>query len=311
MNGTLTETAAGQVAPEASTRPAPHAAARPVERVGVVGSGTMGAGIAELCAVSGLDVRLAVSREASLTSAPRRIAAALDRRVAKGKLTPAERDAAVARISVTTDLGEFADRQLVVEAIPEDEALKTELFATLDKVVDEDAVLASTTSAISITRLARAATYPRRVVGIHFFNPVSSMPLVEVVPTLLTDESVRERVEVFLAEQLGKQPIPSGDRSGFVVNALLVPYLVAAVRMVESGFASAEVVDQGMQLGCGHPMGPLRLCDMVGLDVVAAVAEALYGEFREPLYAPPPLLSRMVESGLLGRKTGRGFYEYP
>ncbi|WP_317634105.1 3-hydroxybutyryl-CoA dehydrogenase [Kitasatospora sp. DSM 101779] len=283
---------------------------RRIDRVGVVGSGAMGSGIAEVCAVGGVDVRVAVSRESSLRSAPERFAAALDRRVAKEKLTADERDAAMARISFTTDLGDLADRQLVVEAIPEDEALKVELFATLDKVVEDDAVLASTTSAITITRLARATTRPRRVIGIHFFNPVAAMPLVEVVPTLLTDDSVRRRVEAFLTDRLGKQSIPSGDRSGFVVNALLVPYLVAAVRMVEAGFASAAAVDQGMQLGCGHPMGPLRLCDMVGLDVVAAAADALYREFREPLYAPPPLLSRMVESGLLGRKTGRGFYEY-
>lgn len=281
-----------------------------VERVGVVGSGAMGSGIAEVCAVAGVDVRVAVSRESSLRSAPARIAAALDRRVAKERLTVEERDAATARISFTTDLGDLADRQLVVEAVPEDEALKTELFRTLDKVVEDDAVLASTTSAITITRLARATTRPQRVIGVHFFNPVAAMPLVEVVPTLLTDDAVRRRVEAFLTDRLGKVSIPSGDRSGFVVNALLVPYLVAAVRMVESGFASAEDVDRGMQLGCGHPMGPLRLCDMVGLDVVAAAADALYREFREPLYAPSPLLSRMVESGLLGRKAGRGFYEY-
>ncbi|WP_035799773.1 3-hydroxybutyryl-CoA dehydrogenase [Kitasatospora mediocidica] len=281
-----------------------------VERVGVVGSGAMGAGIVELCALRGLDVRLAVSRESSLTSAPQRIAASLNRRVAKQKITEDERDAALARISLTTDLADLGDRQLVIEAVPEDESIKLDLFATLDKVVEPDAILASTTSAITITRLARATTRPQRVIGIHFFNPVVSMPLVELVPTLLTDEGVNRRVESFVADTLGRQPLPTRDRSGFTVNALLVPYLLAAVRMVESGFSSAELVDQGMELGCGHPMGPLRLCDLIGLDVVAAAADALYGEFKEPLYTPPPLLSRMVESGLLGRKSGRGFYEY-
>ncbi|MDH6132768.1 3-hydroxybutyryl-CoA dehydrogenase [Kitasatospora sp. MAA4] len=284
--------------------------AHPIERVGVVGSGAMGAGIVELCAVRGLDVRLAVSRESSLTSAPQRIAASLNRRVAKQKLTEDERDAALARISLTTDLADLGDRQLVIEAVPEDESIKLDLFATLDKVLEPDAILASTTSAITITKLARATTRPQRVLGIHFFNPVVAMPLVELVPTLLTDQDVSRRAESFIADTLDRRPLPTQDRSGFVVNALLVPYLLSAIRMVESGFSSAELVDQGMELGCAHPMGPLRLCDMIGLDVVAAAADALYGEFKEPLYTPPPLLSRMVESGFLGRKSGRGFYDY-
>ncbi|RSS45938.1 3-hydroxybutyryl-CoA dehydrogenase [Streptomyces sp. WAC08241] len=298
----------GDTAREAAVRPEP--APLPVRRVGVVGSGTMGGGIVELCALRGLDVRLAVSRESSLVSAPRRLAASLDRGVAKGRLSGAERDAALSRVSVTADLGDLSDRQLVIEAVPEDEELKLDLFATLDKVVDTDALLASTTSAITITRLARATAHPGRVIGIHFFNPVVSLPLVELVPTLLTDPGVLRRAEAFVAETLGKDPIPAGDRSGFVVNALLVPYLLSAVRMVESGFASVEHVDRGMERGCAHPMGPLRLCDLIGLDVVAAAADSLYQEFKEPLYAPPSLLSRMVESGLLGRKTGRGFYAY-
>ncbi|MFE6227155.1 3-hydroxybutyryl-CoA dehydrogenase [Streptomyces sp. NPDC057854] len=293
---------------EAAGRPDP--AARPVRRVGVVGSGTMGGGIVELCALRGLDVRLAVSRESSLVSAPRRLAASLDRGVAKGRLSAADRDAALARVSVTADLADLSDRELVIEAVPEDEQLKLDLFATLDKVVAEDAVLASTTSAISITRLARATAHPGRLIGIHFFNPVVTLPLVELVPTLLTDPDVLRRAEAFVAGTLGKDPIPAGDRAGFVVNALLVPYLLAAVRMVESGYASAEHVDRGMERGCAHPMGPLRLCDLIGLDVVAAAADSLYAEFKEPLYAPPSLLTRMVQSGLLGRKSGRGFYAY-
>ncbi|WNI18779.1 3-hydroxybutyryl-CoA dehydrogenase [Actinacidiphila sp. ITFR-21] len=281
-----------------------------IRRVGVVGSGTMGAGIAELCALRGLDVRVAVSRESSLASAPRRIAASLDRGVAKGRLTAAERDAALDRILVVADPADLADRDLVVEAVREDEEVKLGVFALLDKVVEPDAVLASTTSAVSITRLARATGRPGRVIGVHFFNPVVRLPLVELVPALLTDGDVERRVASFVTDVLGKQPIRAADRSGFVVNALLVPYLLSAVRMVESGFSSAEAVDRGMELGCAHPMGPLRLCDFIGLDVVSAIASALYDEFKEPLYAPPPLLSRMVESGILGRKSGRGFYAY-
>jgi 3-hydroxybutyryl-CoA dehydrogenase len=299
VQGAVGEDTAPAVRPDPSAHP-----------VGVVGSGTMGSGIAELCALRGLDVRLAVSRESSLTSAPLRLAKSLGRAVAKGRLSEAERDAALSRVRVTTDLADLADCRLVVEAVPEDEVLKLDLFTTLDKVVESDAILASTTSAITITRLARATAHPGRVIGMHFFNPVVPMPLVELVPTLLTDPGVLESAESFVAGTLEKDPITVGDRSGFVVNALLVPYLLAAVRMVESGFASAEHVDRGMEGGCGHPMGPLRLCDLIGLDVVAATATALYEEFKEPLHAPPTLLSRMVESGFLGKKTGRGFYSY-
>lgn len=278
-------------------------------RIGVVGSGTMGAGIAELCALNGLDVRLAVSRPASLTSAPQRIAASLDRKVAKGKLTAHERDAALATISVSTDLGELADRQLVVEAVVEDEGVKLGVFSTLDKVVEPDAVLASTTSALSITRLAGVVEHPERVIGVHFFNPVAVLELVELIPALLTADSVRVRVQDFV-RSLGKKPVTVSDRSGFVVNALLIPYLLAAIRMVDSGYSSAEAVDQAMESGCAHPMGPLKLADFIGLDVVAAIAEAPHAESRQPLHAPPPLLSRMVEAGILGRKSGRGFHSY-
>lgn len=284
----------------------------PIRRVGVVGSGAMGAGIAEVSALAGLDVLVAVSRETSLTTGRQRVLASLDRAVAKDRLTATDRDAAVARIRFTTDLGELADRQLVVEAVREEETLKLDLFATLDKVVeDPEAILASNTSSIPIMKLAGATDRPAQVIGTHFFNPVPAMSLVELVGSLHTSESTMDRAEAWVAGTLGKTPIRSKDRAGFVVNALLVPYLLSAVRMVETGFARAEDVDQGMVLGCSHPMGPLRLTDMVGLDVVAAVADALYEEFKEPLYAAPPLLSRMVEGGLLGRKSGRGFYTYP
>lgn len=281
-----------------------------IQRVGVIGSGTMGAGIAELCAARGLSVTLAVSRKASLVTAPQRIAASLRRRVEKGRITAAERDAVLARISVTDDLGTLLDRQLVIEAVPEDKELKTMLFARLDHLLDGSTVLASTTSAISVTQLAAATTRPERVIGVHFFNPVVALPLVELIPTMLTSQDVTRRVAAFVTEGLGKQQIPVADRSGFVVNALLVPYLLAAIRMVEAGGCSADTVDRAMELGCAHPMGPLKLADLIGLDVVVAIANALYEEFKQPLYAPPPVLLRMVESGFLGKKSGRGFYAY-
>ncbi|WP_328973706.1 3-hydroxybutyryl-CoA dehydrogenase [Streptomyces sp. NBC_00239] len=282
-----------------------------IERVGVVGSGIMGTGIAELCAKAGLDVTVAVFSESSLVTAPQRLAASLDRGVAKGKLTDGERDAALGRVTFTRDLGDLADRQLVIEAAKEDEQLKLDVFATLDKIVaDPDAILATNTSSIPVARLAAATGRPGQVLGLHFFNPVPALPLVELVATVLTDEAVSERALVFVRDVLGKKPIASPDRAGFLVNALLFPYLLSAIRMVESGLATAEAVDQSMVHGCAHPMGPLRLADLIGLDTTVSIARAMYEEFKEPLYAPPPLLLRMVESGLLGKKSGRGFYAY-
>ncbi|MBO1415812.1 3-hydroxybutyryl-CoA dehydrogenase [Streptomyces sp. FH025] len=281
------------------------------ERVGVVGSGIMGAGIAELCAKAGLDVVVAVSSESSLETGPRRVTASLDRALSKGKITQEQRDAALARIVFTRELEALADRQLVVEAVKESEPLKVELFASLDKIVeDPEAVLASNTSSIPIVRLAQATNRPERVVGTHFFNPVAVLPLVELIDSVLTDPAVSERVEAFAAGTLGKTVVRSPDRAGFIVNALLFPYLLASIRMVESGVATAEMVDQAMVAGCSHPMGPLKLADLIGLDTTVSIAESLYQEFKEPLYAPPPSLLRMVEGGLLGRKSGRGFYEY-
>jgi 3-hydroxybutyryl-CoA dehydrogenase len=235
----------------------------------------------------------------------------LDRGLSSGKLTEAERDGAVARLSFTTDLGDLADRQLVIEAVVEDEALKTEVFSTLDKVVtDEHAILASNTSSIPVMKLGIATARPEQVLGIHFFNPVPVLRLVELVTSLLTSPATAARAEGFATDVLHKRVIRSQDRAGFVVNALLIPYLLSAIRMMESGFATADDIDTGMVEGCNHPMGPLHLTDLIGLDTTLAVAESLYDEFKEPLYAPPPLLSRMVEAGLLGRKTGRGFYDY-
>jgi 3-hydroxybutyryl-CoA dehydrogenase len=283
----------------------------PITRVGVVGCGLMGSGIAEVCSRAGLDV---VVREIDAAAAERgqqRLTTSLDRGVRSGKLTEAERDAALAHLSFTTDLGDMADRQLVIEAVIEDETLKTEVFSILDKVVlDEHAILASNTSSIPVMKLGIATKRPEQVLGIHFFNPVPVLRLVELVTSLLTAPATSVRAEAFATEVLHKKVIRSQDRAGFIVNALLIPYILSAIRMMESGFATAADIDTGMVEGCNHPMGPLHLADLIGLDTTLAVADSLYTEFKEPLYAPPPLLSRMVEAGLLGRKAGRGFYDY-
>jgi 3-hydroxybutyryl-CoA dehydrogenase len=281
------------------------------ERVGVVGCGLMGSGIAEVCARAGLDVMVREIDEAAAERGRARLVKSLDRGLTSGKLTEDERDAAVGKLSFTTDLGDLADRQLVVEAVVEDEALKTDVFRTLDKVVtDTDAILASNTSSIPVMKLGIATGRPEQVIGIHFFNPVPVLKLVEIVTSLMTSPETVGRANAFATDVLHKRVIKSQDRAGFVVNALLIPYLLSAIRMMESGFATADDIDTGMVEGCNHPMGPLHLTDLIGLDTTLAVAQSLYEEFKEPLYAPPPLLSRMVEAGLLGRKTGRGFYEY-
>jgi 3-hydroxybutyryl-CoA dehydrogenase len=282
-----------------------------IERVGVVGCGLMGSGIAEVCARAGLDVRVREIDAAAVEAGMKRLTTSLDRGVRSGKLSEVDRDATVARLSYTTDLADFSDRQLVVEAIAEDEKLKSEVFTMLDKVVtDDQAILASNTSSIPIMKLGIATGRPENVVGIHFFNPVPVLKLVELVTSLLTSPETVQRADGFATDVLHKKVIKSQDRAGFVVNALLIPYILSAIRMMESGFATAEDIDTGMVEGCNHPMGPLRLADLIGLDTTMAVADSLYAEFKEPLYASPPLLSRMVEAGLLGRKAGRGFYNY-
>jgi 3-hydroxybutyryl-CoA dehydrogenase len=282
-----------------------------IERVGVVGCGLMGSGIAEVCARAGLEV---VVREVNAGTAEQglhRITTSLDRALRAGKLDQDGRERALRHIRMTTDLSEMGDRQLIIEAVVEDEGLKTDVFRALDATVtDADAILASNTSSIPIMKLGMATARPESVIGIHFFNPVPVLGLVEIVSSLLTSPTTTARAEAFAVDALDKHVIRSQDRAGFIVNALLVPYLLSAIRMLESGFASADDIDKGMVEGCNHPMGPLRLCDLVGLDTTMAVAESLYEEFKEPLYAPPPLLSRMVEAGLLGRKAGRGFYDY-
>ncbi|MFJ5772718.1 3-hydroxybutyryl-CoA dehydrogenase [Streptomyces sp. NPDC093094] len=282
-----------------------------LHRVGVVGCGLMGSGIAETCARSGADVLVAVSSARSAEAGARRIETSLDRAVAKGRMPEAERAFVRGRITFTTDLADLADRQIVLEAVVEDERAKTELFARLDRIVEDPrAVLATNTSSLPVMRMAAATGRPEHVIGTHFFNPVTAMPLVELTGCVRTAPETFERTEAFVTKMMGKEVVRSPDRAGFVVNALLVPYLMSAVRMAESGFATAEDIDRGMTLGCAHPMGPLRLADMIGLDTLARVADGLYAEFREPLYAAPPLLLRMVEGGLLGKKSGRGFYRY-
>ena len=282
----------------------------PVQRVGVVGCGLMGSGIAEVSARAGLDVVVREVDDDALAAGRARVEKSLARAAERGKLSPEEAASTLSRLRFTTDLGEMADRQVVMEAVPESEALKLEVFALLDKVVNDEAILASNTSAIPIMKLAMATGRPERVVGLHFFSPVPVLKLVELVSSLLSTEETVAAAQAFAEDQLGKRVIRSKDRAGFIVNALLIPYLVSAIRMLESGFATADDIDTGMVLGCNHPMGPLALTDFIGLDTTLAAAESLYEEFREGLYAPPPLLSRMVEAGLLGRKSGRGFYTY-
>lgn len=283
-----------------------------VSRVGVVGAGQMGGGIAEVSARAGADVLVWEATEELAAGGRARILKSLDRAVSSGKITERERDQAAERLKFTTDLADFADRQLVVEAIVENEDVKAEIFGKLDEVVtDPEAVLASNTSSLPIQRIATATKNPGRVLGLHFFNPVPVLPLVEVISSLSTSEAAAARAEQFASEVLGKQVVRATDRSGFIVNALLVPYLLSAIRMYESGFATAEDIDKGMVLGCAHPMGPLKLADLVGLDTVKFIADAMYAEYKEPTYAAPPLLLRLVEAGYVGKKSGRGIYEYP
>jgi 3-hydroxybutyryl-CoA dehydrogenase len=287
------------------------AVSNPIERVGVIGVGQMGAGIAEVSVRAGVDVLVYEPTEALTTAGRARIVKSLERGVSAGKVTERERTAALERLKFTTSLADLSDRQLVIEAIIEDEAVKAKVFAELDKVItDPDAVLASNTSSIPIMKLGAATQNPGRVLGLHFFNPVPVLPLVELVSTLVTSDAAVARTEKFASDVLGKQVVRCSDRSGFVVNALLVPYLLAAIRMVEAGFATIEDVDKAVVAGLSHPMGPLRLSDLVGLDTLKLIADKMFDEFKEPLYAAPPLLLRMVEAGQLGKKSGQGFYTY-
>jgi 3-hydroxybutyryl-CoA dehydrogenase len=272
----------------------------------------MGTGIAEVCARAGLDVVLVEVDTVAARRAAEAIAVSLARAAERGKLGAGEADTALARVTTSDDINRLADREIVIEAVVEEKATKVDTFTRLAQVVESpDAIFASNTSSIPIVELAAAAgERAGHVVGLHFFNPVPVLSLVEVIPSLLTATAVTDRVRGFASGQLGKDPIVAPDRAGFTVNALLIPYLLAAIRMFEQGLAAAEDIDSGMVKGCAHPMGPLALADLIGLDTVLSVAETLYAEQREKLFAPPPLLQRLVAAGLLGRKTGSGLYRY-
>jgi 3-hydroxybutyryl-CoA dehydrogenase len=282
-----------------------------IERVGIVGGGLMGSGIAEVCARAGLDVMIREINEKAVDACRQRIERSLGRALKSGKIDETARDEALDRVQLGTDYDALADCQLVVESVIEEERAKLEVFSTLSALVkDPAAILASNTSSIPIMKLSMATERPQAVIGMHFFNPVPVLRLMELVPTLLTAPDTTTRAETFAREVLGRRVIRSKDRAGFIVNSLLIPYVLAAVRMFESGYATRDDIDSGMVEGCNHPMGPLALADLIGLDTLIAVTDSLYEEFKEPLYAAPPLLSRMVEAGLLGRKVGRGFYDY-
>ena len=282
-----------------------------IERAGVVGSGLMGSGIAEVLARAGLDVVVRDISEEAVAAGRGRIEKSLDRGVERGKLTAEERDAAVSRLHYTVDMADFADRQLVIEAASENEEIKKSIFAELDQIVtDPQAILASNTSSMPIIRFARSTGRPERVLGIHFFNPAPVQPLVELVVSELTDSQVVDAIDAFATDVLKKVTIRAQDRPGFVVNALLIPFLFSAIRMLESGQATKEDIDTGMVNGCAHPMGPISLADRVGLDTCLFVGQSIYEETGDPAAKPPVLLSRMVDAGLLGTKSGRGFYDY-
>ncbi len=282
-----------------------------ISKVGIVGGGQMGGGIAEVCAKAGVDVvvvevsgELADRSQAAITKS-------LARLVERGKLDEAARDAALGNLTFTTDLDLFADRELIVEAIIENADIKRDLFGKIDEIVEApDAILASNTSSIPITQIATATSRPGSVVGMHFFNPAQIMPLVEVISSVLVDEAQADRAAAFASDTLGKTVVRAKDRAGFIVNKLLCPYIFEAVRMYEEGFATREDIDAAMVNGAGYPMGPLTLSDLIGNDTMLAVADAFMTEYEDPRYAAPPLLKRMVEAGLLGRKSGKGFYDY-
>lgn len=281
-----------------------------IERVGIIGGGLMGSGIAEVSSKAGAHVIVHEIDAEAAEAALGRIQRSLSKAAERGKLEEEAREEILGRITISTDLEDQADRQLVIEAATENEELKKNIFTDLDRMVtDPDAIIASNTSSIPITRLAAATERPESVIGMHFFNPVPVMALVELVTTVQSSSEVVERAQAF-AERVGKTVIRAKDRAGFVVNMLLIPYMLGAIRMYEAGHASKEDIDAGMRLGANHPMGPLELTDFVGLDTTKYVADVLFEEFKEPLYASPPLLTRMVEAGLHGRKSGRGFYDY-
>jgi 3-hydroxybutyryl-CoA dehydrogenase len=279
-------------------------------RVGVIGGGLMGSGIAEVCARAGVDVTVVEVDETRTEQTRAKIEKSRDRATRSGKLEEADRAAASERLAYTTSVEDLAGSDAAIEAVVEHEPTKRELFLELDRILPDAEFLASNTSSVPIMKLAADTSKPERVLGMHFFNPVPVLPLVELVRSIMTSEQTLDRAREFAEGTLGKTSIDSQDRAGFIVNALLVPYILSAVRMYESGFAAKEDIDRGMVKGCAHPMGPLALADLIGLDTLLAVSQSLYDEFRDPSSVAPALLNRMVEAGLLGRKTGRGFYDY-
>jgi 3-hydroxybutyryl-CoA dehydrogenase len=280
-----------------------------ISKVGVLGGGLMGSGIAQVSAAAGFHTTVREVSEALCAKSRQAIEKTLAKGIERGKVTEAERDATLAKLRFVTELKELADCDLLIEAVVEDLDVKNTLFAQLDKITKPDAIFASNTSSLTIIAMATASGRPDRMLGIHFFNPVPLMKLVEVVRTITTSEET-ERLALDFVRALGKEPIRAKDSSGFVVNLLLIPYMIDAIKALESNVASVEDIDKGMQLGAGHPMGPFTLLDFVGLDTVYKIAEIMFTEYRESRYAPPPLLKRMVLAGMLGKKSGKGFYDY-
>ncbi len=280
-----------------------------IQKVGVIGCGLMGSGIAHACARSGVETVVREATPSLLEAGRQRLEQGLRKEASRGKLSEDESEAAKQRLRYTTDLADLHDCQLIIEAVTENLDVKREIFGALDTICGPEALFASNTSSIPIIQIATATQRRERCAGFHFFNPVPTMKLVEIVRSIATSDETVETLRAFSA-RLGKTAIEAKDTPGFIVNRLLVPYLIDAVRLLETGVATREDIDAGMQLGCGHPMGPLTLADFVGLDTLYYVAEVMYEEFKEPRFAPPVLLKQMVQAGYLGRKSGKGFYDY-
>jgi 3-hydroxybutyryl-CoA dehydrogenase len=280
-----------------------------IGKVGVLGGGLMGSGIAQASAAAGFPTTVREVSEALALKSRQSIEKSLAKGIERGKVTESERDNALGNLRFVTDLKELADSDLFIEAVVEDLEIKNELWSQLNRIAHPDAIFASNTSSLTIIAMATASGRPDRMLGMHFFNPVPLMKLVEIVRTITTSEETEQRALDFV-RALGKEPIRAKDNSGFVVNLLLIPYMIDAIKALESNVASVEDIDKGMQLGAGYPMGPFTLLDFVGLDTVYKIAEIMFSEYRESRYAPPPLLKRMVLAGMLGRKSGKGFYDY-